>query len=582
MRAFEFIKEATLYNTSSSSWMGYLNNMLTVSEFSIGKTGEKKSGLKLTDGSREKIKGFIASLSKVPPSTDDAVDIGKSIEAAILDFTDEDNNVVQYKIKNIFKSPEIRAQGASGDEGSDEDEKDSGKGGTKKYWNDGEVAETFLGAALFARFKSQSAIDIGAVKSTIQDFKTIPGGFAATGVRGQDPIDMTALNKPVNNQVVTEYIQNYEELKSKFPKGVAGLDTLINACVRYVNESSKVLEALEKADGNPGKDKIVIKTDGVSDQKGTKADLTFSVGGEERLLSLKANAVKQFGQDTGATPEVIKTFFGRFIPDLAVPINADWPDVSRKGTKALKKSGANMQAIAKQIYGYIGEAYSAADAKINEKLQNPDSASNLVQDIYDGIRHHAQGSKEQQTLVILNPSSKKSWQELEFGPKLKDALTSFRLETKLFKAGMDGENNHILQIFGRAKDSVAAVAQTTTVDNPKDAQAAVKQLAKKKRPADPEMLLQLRSYIQEVGPTIRNIVEMGPLLKTLTEVQMIKDELKDKPPEPNAKPKTEPAKPDAGKDELNTLKKNAGIPAEPPAEPPAAQPTTAPAPAPAV
>lgn len=559
MRAFEFLKEATLQKTSSSSWLGYLNNMLKVSSISIGKTGEKASNLQLTDTARQKINEFIAALSAEGANK---IEIGKSIEATTLDMTDASGNSVQYKIKDIFKSPDIKAAGAGGDENAAE------KGGSKKYWNEGEVAETFLGAALFARFKSQNAIDAEAVKSTIQEFKTIPGGFTANGVRGQDPIDMTALNKPVNNQVVSEYIQNYEELKSKFPEGVAGLDKVINACVYYVNESSKVQEALEKADSNPGKDKILIRTDGVSDQKGTKADLKLSVGGEERLLSLKANAVKQFGQDTGATPEVIKTFFGRFLPDLAVPIDPEWPDMSRKGTNALKKSGADMQAVAKQIYGYIGEIYSSAGAKIQDKLGSADSAATLVQDIYNGIRHHAQGDKEQQTLVILNPSSKKAWQELEFGPKLKDALSSFRLESKTFKAGVDGENNHMLQIFGRAKDSVAAVAQTTTVDNPKDAKTAVQQLDKKRRPADPEMLLQLRSYIQEAGPTIRNIVEMGPLLKTLTEVQLIKDELKDKPPAQEIKPKNEPPKSNAGTDELDTLKKNAGIPAEPTPTPP--------------
>jgi hypothetical protein len=40
---------------------------------------------------------------------------------------------------------------------------------------------------------------------------------------------------------------------------------------------------------------------------------------------------------------------------------------------------------------------------------------------------------------------------------------------------------------------------------------------------DPELLFQLRSYVQEAGPTLRNIIEMGPLLKDITEVQHIQN-----------------------------------------------------------
>lgn len=541
MRAFEFLKEAVLRGSSSDSVPGYLNNMLRADSLSIGEKGEKASGLKLTDESRTKINDLLAGLKAGTLSKDNVMDTK-------LDF----DNGSTYYIKAIHKSPDIKAPGAAGDAGTDSNS-DATQGGTTKFWNDGEVSETFLGAALFVKFSNQGPATVGAVKEAIKSFKVIPGGFAASSTRnGVDPVEIVALNKPQNNQVVTDYVSNYNELSSKFPKGIKGLDVLIKSCVAYVNESSKVEEAIVKADTNRNKDKISIKTDGVSDQKGTKADLKFSIGNDEQLLSLKANAVKQFGQDTGATPEVIKTFFSRFLPDLAVTTNANWPEMSMQKTKERKKAGEDLQAVAKEIYSYIGEVYKQASNALQSKIGNPDTAASVIQDLYNGITHHAQGKEANQTLVVLNPGGKKAWQELSFGPSLKEALQSFRLESKLLVSG-EGSDNHILQIFGRGIDTVAAVAQAQNIETPKDAEVAAKTVATKKSriKSDPEMLIQLRSYVQEAGPTIRNIVEMGPLLKTITEVQKIEKAL-DNMPDPA---KEEPAKPD----ELAAIKKNAGI-----------------------
>lgn len=550
MRAFEFLNETDLSGSSTKSIPGYLNNMLKASALAVGVNGEKASGLKLTDGSRTKINDLLAGLKAGTVSKDDVMDTK-------LDFDDGSN----YAIGRLHKSPEVKAAAASGDAGTT---------GTTKFWNDGEVAETFLGAALFARFIGEETVTVDSVKKAIESFKVIPGGFSATAMRnGVDSVEIVALNKPQNNQVVTEYVSNYEDFSSKFPKAVNGLDVLINSCVAYVNESSKVEEAIAKADANQDKDKIAIRTDGVSDQKGTKADLKFSINDDEQLLSLKANAVKQFGQDTGATPEVIKTFFSRFLPDVVVQTDPNWPEMTRKKTLARKKAGEDLQAIANEVYGYIGDVYKQAVAAIEAKLQSPETASVLVEDIYSGITHHAQGKEANQTLVILNPGGKKAWQELSFGPSLKESLQSFRLEVKQFTAGVDGETNHMLQIFGRGIDSVAAVAQAQSVETPKDAEAAAQTVIKKKpKPVDKEMLIQLRSYIQEAGPTIRNIVEMGPLLKTITEVQKIEKAL-DNLPEPA---KEEPTKPD----ELAAIKKNAGI--KPAPEPQAAAAVTEPTP----
>ena len=507
MRSREFLSEANLQGTSSASWLGYLKNMLTATNIAIGDKGEKDSGLQLTNDSKKTIEKFI---NAIEVDGEDPQSIKSAIENTSLSFNNGDK---YYLIKQIFKSPEIKS--GSGGEKSTE----------KKYWNDGEVAETFLGAALFARFQSTKPINVNDVISVLSSANPVLGGFEATGMRGDNPVTLRAINKPQNNDVVDQYVNSNAELAKKFPKAVAGLTTALNACVAYVNESKKVTDAIAEIEANTARESIEVKTDGVSDQKGTKADLTLKIGNKVRLLSLKVNAVKQFGQDTGATPEVITTFFQRFIPDITPDpenkIVSNWPDMSRTGTAAIKKSGGDLQQVAKTVYNLIGQVYQNVDAQLQIKLADPELAASVITDLYNGIIYHAQGAAAGQTLVILNPGGKSTWKELEFGPPLLEALQSFRLEASVAVAGIKGETNHILRIFGRANDAKASTAMTTKIDNPTDAANAAKDITKKRAPVDPEMLIQLRSYVQEAGPTIRNIVEMGPLLKSITEVQAI-------------------------------------------------------------
>lgn len=529
MRSREFLSDSVLRGTSSASWLGYLKNMLTASSFAIGDKGEKDSGLTLTDASKTIIKSFIKSIEV---NGVDPKDIKDDIENTSLSFS----NGKSYLIKQIFKGPEIKS--GTGDASATE----------KKYWNDGEVAETLLGAALFSRFTSKQNITEAEVIKTLSSAKQISGGFELTGKRGTDPINLRAINKPQNNDVIIQYVTDKSTLVKKFPKSVAGLDTALRSCVAYVNESSKVTEAIQEIDSNPDKDSVEVVTDGVSDQTGTKADLQLKIGDKLRLLSLKVNAVKQFGQDTGATADVITTFFRRFIPDAVVDpvVVSNWPNLS-----AAKKEKNNAEAVANQVYSSIGSVYQSINQQLQAKLSNATNATEVISNLYNGIIHHAQGGSVGQTLVILNPGGKSMWKELEFGAPLLQALKSFRIESSVGIAGVDGETNHILKIFGRPADSKASVAMTTTINNPKQAAAAAVDATKKRRaPVDPEMLMQLRSYIQEAGLTIRNIVEMGPLLKSITEVQAI-----------NNAPAPAPTQDTT---ELDRVKNLAGIPQKPP------------------
>jgi hypothetical protein len=510
MRFFEFkLTESVLRGSSSTSWPGYLRNMLSAGSLSLGASGEKAKGLVLTDESKEIIKALELEIRNAIASNANLETVKSKIESTEIFFT----NSTSAPIKAVFKSPELRSGAADVKTGAR----------TTKYWNDGEVAETFLGVALFARFKSKKEITVDQVYAEFKKLKPTPGGFMMKGKRANNPVEMLAINKPANNQAIEEISSNLPKFKREYPDASTELLKLIDASVSYVNQSSKVFEAIAKTDNEPNADRVIIKTDGVSDQSGTKADLQLKVGDYERLLSLKANYVKQFGQDTGARFEVIKTFFSRFIPDVNIAeLENKWPPMNSADLKNYRAQGIARDKF-NEVYRLVSQAYTTASNTLNKKLATPSTASEVVSDLYKGVIHHAQGTETKQVVVVLNPSANKAWAELEFGEQLEEALASFRLETKLTLAGQGDKDNHILQIFGRPADSIAAVAMDNNITSDGQAQKAAV-VAKKRAPkVDPELLFQLRSYIQEAGPTLRNIVEMGPLLKDITEVQHIQD-----------------------------------------------------------
>jgi hypothetical protein len=60
MRFIEFkLTESTLQRTSSTSWPGYLKNLLTAKDIGIGPQGEKLSGQHLDSNSKDLIKSLI-------------------------------------------------------------------------------------------------------------------------------------------------------------------------------------------------------------------------------------------------------------------------------------------------------------------------------------------------------------------------------------------------------------------------------------------------------------------------------------------------------------------------------------------
>jgi hypothetical protein len=109
--------------------------------------------------------------------------------------------------------------------------------------------------------------------------------------------------------------------------------------------------------------------------------------------------------------------------------------------------------------------------------------------LYKGIEHHATRGEKGTSLVILKTTPNAAgYSELQFGQVLADAMETVDLDAELVSTGVGKPAK--IQVYGTTQSGKRS------------------------------LLLQVRSnYKSEGKGYVRNIVEMGPLLKLLAQIQ---------------------------------------------------------------
>ena len=382
-----------------------------------------------------------------------------------------------------------------------------------KFWNLGNVVEGIMGAAVSAKFiapnKEISAGEITYILKSLQAGETaiVKGkkqmtGYSMNKKAGSDqltftmslnPNDFKALEMSFRNQAELETYPDYQEI-------IKAYDNAAN----YVNTSDTVRTAIDRVVNDKRSNVIIIESEGASAEKqtSTKADLFITVDGKrERLLSLKSKSVPQIGQVSGHAFENLEQFF-KSVLGFGLPSN--FANMFPKGT--FKQVGRKIFDTA------FPKAYKHIYSSLNKTLGGDKTYGeyNFIKTLYDGIAHHATLG-EDVIIVYLSPSAKKAYTELKIGPELLEVLQDFDLVPYLSGATT-------LKVIGRP----------------------MTQLAKQLTGGQDQELVQLRSYTQ-ASSTVRNILEVKGLLKTLADIEEIKKRkqlTKGKPPAQVAQPKT--------------------------------------------
>lgn len=355
------------------------------------------------------------------------------------------------------------------------------KGG--KPFNSGDIAEGLIGAAVAARFIARDKdIQISDIIAVLKDLG--PGTKAGnTGNNLQGTTRGRSANDSVEFKLALNQA-NYKMLQTvaNEPNNIhPDITKMINSAILFANTNAGVLTAVDTIVKDPDANEVVVSSDGVSEQAGTKADLFLKIddGKWVNLLSLKAGDVKQFGQVSGYNFRAIQQFFEQ-------TFGATIPDSLQTAEEGDALAG----------FKDIQAAYQEAADDISQELagQRPEREADFVERLYKGIAYHATRNDSGITMVILNTGAVPGYKELGFGPELDQAMRQVDLDVAL----ETNPKNSRIQIFGTKADGSRS------------------------------QLLQMRSNYQiESGkPYVRNRVEMGPLLKEIALIE--KEEQKPK------------------------------------------------------
>jgi hypothetical protein len=378
--------------------------------------------------------------------------------------------------------------------------------------NKGDAAEAILGAAITAKFRaggrSVSKTDVVSILKEVVA-KGIYSGttdYQKAGVEDDDFSFKLTLNSQ-SMKSLRLWIQEDDPLASPKdfkiveegvdPATIKSLQKSISDAAEYANSNKRAMVAVDKAKADPGKNEVRVISDGgdATQQSSTKVDLKITYDDiPTRLLSLKSGTVKQFGQISGAEWSVVSDFFESVLkfrlPD-SMKTEFGFKDLSDPDYKEYNYG----QGPFAKLYSEMAKQAQAYTQDDNVKKEY-----NLVKNVYDGINFHATRGEEGVTLVILSPSAKLAYKELAFDSRLLAALELYDLQV----INEPGLSNHRISIVGKLKSEEAVQALG------KDGAAKLD---------GKSILVQLRTALS--GGAIRNLVEMGELLKELANVEKL-------------------------------------------------------------
>ena len=280
-------------------------------------------------------------------------------------------------------------------------------------------------------------------------------------------------------------------------KTVTGMQEHVRNAVIYANTSDRAKVAVDKAKADPNENLVEIISDGaeVENQSTTKVDLKILYDGTvTRLLSLKAGSVGQFGQVSGGTFENLQSFFEQTV---GITLSSNFK--TQFGFKTPINDKDPSAPLFNFSKGPFQKLYDEAAKQVNLYVKDDNLAKefDLVRTLYNNIVLHATRKEQGVIMVILSLNKATPYKELAFDDRLYDALSLYDLQMFYDKSKMS------IQIYGVLLKDVAT-----------------KKLGKYGAKLDPKALL-VKFGSRLSSGSVRNLVEMGDLLKELADIEKL-------------------------------------------------------------
>ena len=521
----------------SSSTPDFMDRLLSGEDMTItirrdkkvaaGKNKKGKTAYKLIKGEAQEVTFKIDPKLKTDPNTRVAYQLANAIEEddingtiSSLSFTgllcDEEGNATEEKV-NIPVRDIIKDENFSG----------------KLRVNLGNMAEIALGCAVTAKFKKQQGdVDYDEFIAVASELIQSEAGMVEAEA-GKDKVTFRITVPSADKKAFIAYLKMDPRGKTLEQYGVGkdtvkGIDNHIKNAIEYANTSNRVAAAIKTAAVDyPDENVIDIVSDGgnAEEQKSTKADLKILVDGRSiNLLSIKAGNVGQFGQVSGWEFERLNEFFEKtFEISLSETVRKAFVHkrVKDPDNDSVEDEIEDTESMRLQNYqNGFKVAYSEVLKTLNSFAER--NQVELIERVYNGLYGHATRQDPQVEMVILTPNAKKAFYELTFGPELRETLDDYNFSVN---AGKSESGMHIIEVNG------------TLLENGKGKGV-------------PQLLVKVRSYAQ--ASTVRNIIEMGPLLKHIADREEIEARKQKKEKENQTTPVVNPAEEPVAKTTAST------------------------------
>jgi len=352
----------------------------------------------------------------------------------------------------------------------------------KKAYNAGHLAELFMGLVVSAKF-----FNTGKPITTNQVLDMV--GYIETAIDGKNYVFTITRNiKYPEMDNKTDSLSFLARIPArsaeafitmaKARKFDSDLQAIFSSAVRYVNESTSVIESCDKVRKDKNNNKIDVISDGTSDAKGTKADLTLKVDGTKvNLLSLKTFGSDTLGQFSGLSYDNLSKWF-------RINFNLDISPYKEQFNPTLGDDTIEKNLI--KFYDDI--VYPHVQKTVED--QSAGTEAEIVKQFAHAANIYARGETlEDVEIVKLDDKiSSGSYKILKFSDNLKDAMLHLDLETRYVNKGQ----GRTIQIW-------------------------VKPTEGEKVARGANRLCQFRT--QKTGGYIRNYFESGPMLEALTSAE---------------------------------------------------------------
>ena len=343
--------------------------------------------------------------------------------------------------------------------------------GKEVDYNLGDIGEIAIGLAVYARFIKHGA-DI-TIQDVIKVIKGLNMGYNQKGTSGiadinsnikwpKGKIDQISFNSSLPRRTMDYITKNIKETGKIEEKTIIAT---FSGAVMYANKNSKITEGILTISKNLNSNVIRIVCDGVSNQKGTKADVIMDIDGVPiNVVSAKVGR-SQLGQATGHEFDKQKLFFNTVFGIDVSDFANQWGTTHQDHEKVL-------QLIWKKINPMVLNAI---------KGDNTQKEMPLVKQLATGLIKYSNTAKSGDVDIvklIATPSSP-GFKLLRVDDRLYDALQETNLSAKTTPMGVS--------IYGSLQGKYI-------------------------------LLLKARSYYSSSANTVRTVIEGGDLLDILAEV----------------------------------------------------------------